>query len=303
MSAANSASRQPFDARYAAVQSLSALDRIFTYNDSPTSKPLILGLALVLYDLLNDDDDEIRDEAALVTSRLLRAQGFGNPTKRILVQDENGVKWTSLEYERGGDDPVPIITVQRLGRFLAQKYADSKALCREGLRRLTDGKLGRESFANTFTEARKEDTALFTQEKQNLYKDDVLDATFWASVLRSVSPAAILPHYAAELRAWVLDAVSALTQTTENEVDGPLGWTSKAEVFTLGMRVFSAADVLLRWDQREGAEVRLALLRLAAAGKESELNGLWLEKIERVLEDSVVRLVRGVYQGLPAAVV
>ena len=84
-------------------------------------------------------------------------------------------------------------------------------------------------------------------------------------------------------------------------MDGPLGWTTKQEVFTLGIRVICAADVVLRWDDRNGADVRMALRKFADAGSESELNGLWSEKSEQVLDNSVLRLVQDVHRGLATA--
>jgi hypothetical protein len=104
----------PFDTRFAAIQSLAALQHIFTA--SPTSKatgPLILGLSFILYDLLNDDDDEIRHLAARTTGTLLRAQGLAN-------------------YK----DSVPILTMHHLATFLASTFRESRALSKEAVRRL-----------------------------------------------------------------------------------------------------------------------------------------------------------------------
>src|SRR5690606_17180072 len=115
-------------------------------------------------------------------------------------------------------------------------------------------------------EERKEDTALFSQEKQNLYKDDVMDTVFWANLLRSLSSRPIPSVYVSDLTAWVLDGLSVLTETAKNEVDGPLGWTNKAEVFTLGFRVICAADVVLTRNVADAWKVKLALRGLADVG-------------------------------------
>ncbi|KAF2277988.1 uncharacterized protein EI97DRAFT_415834 [Westerdykella ornata] len=271
-----------FDIRFAALQSVSALHNVWTHRpSSKNSRRLILGLALVLYDMLNDDDDDIRDEAAKVANRMLRTQGHGAELP----------------------DAVPIITTQRLGRFLSKRYRDSEDLCKAALLRLTgtacSAALFKGSFAETLAEARQEDTALFVQEKQNLYKDDVEDAYFWAHTLRSVSQG-VFKFHASPLTDWVLEGLAALTETALAEVDGPLGWTTKAEVFTLGIRVICAADVALHWESVDAWKVRKALREFVDVGLHKDLHGLWLEKAERVLVDSVLRLLRAVHRGLPA---
>jgi hypothetical protein len=259
----------PFDMRFAAVQSLSALTLI--WHASPTSKttgPLLLSLSLVLYDMLNDDDDEIRDVAALASTSLFRAQDFFG----------------------GNDTTVPILTAHRLAKFLATRFdKTSPDLANEALKRLADTS---SPFARVLADARTEDTALFATEKQNLYKDDTLDAVLWARVLASLQLSAAKR---ADLKRWVLDALSVLTETAEKEVDGALGWSSKSEVFTLGIRVFCAAEVVL------DGEVMMALRRFADVGNESEVHGLWIEKVERVLEKRVVGMlgrVKGTLLGM-----
>jgi len=241
---------------------------------------LVLGFAIVLYDMLNDDDNEIRDEAAAVASRLLRAQGVASARQSA----------------------VPMITIQRLGRFFAKQYTDSAHLCREALRRLTasHGVSFPPPFEQALAEARNEATALFVQEKQNLYKDDALDATFWARVLRALSPRAARPKDVKQVTQWVLDGLATLTETARLERDGSLGWTTKAEVFILGIRVLCAADVLLAWNFEGAPEVKLALRDFGDVGAVAGVNGIWLEKVERVLQDSVVRSLQRVYSGLPA---
>lgn len=237
--------------------------------------------------MLNDDDDEIRNAAALVVSKLLNAQG-------------EDVK-----------DAVPIISVQRLGKFLLENFSEEREFnkrsspsidfLKEALRRLT-GTPSQSRFCIqgvNIAEARKEDTALFSQEKQNLYKDDAMDTVFWATLLRNIAPYAIQRGYKFTLNYHFVQAgLKTLMAIANDEIDGPLGWTSKPEVFILGFRVLCAADVLLISDGGDSYKVRLALRELADVGKEKGLNGIWLEKTERVLENSVVRYMQQVYGGL-----
>lgn len=268
----------PFDMRFAAVQSLTALEHIWTAPTTPkATASLLQGLSLVLYDLLSDDDDEIRDIAARATGKLLRAQGS---------QDT--------------EDFVPLLASHRLARYLAKTYSNSSDLSKEAVRRLTNTHsptpLFSTPFAQTLKEQRKEDTALFATEKQNLYKDDTLDAIYWSRILIAIHiPSPLLRS----LNNWVLDALVVLSRTAEEEEDGALGWTSKAEVFTLGIRVLCAAEVVLKWGHGDAkGKVLKALRRFANVGSEREVHGLWLDRVEGVLEKYVLGMLGRVKRGL-----
>ncbi|OAF99231.1 HEAT repeat protein-like protein [Paraphaeosphaeria sporulosa] len=263
----------PFDARFAAANSICALDSIWRISSSTTpTRPLLLGLSLVLYDMLNDDDDEIRDAAARATTALLNAHS--PPNTRIAPS-------------------VPILTSHRLATFLTTHFSTSQDLCREALRRLTAAPLRallfNVPFAETLAQERKEDTTLFAQEKQNLFFDPTLDALFWSRVLSRCSAGAAL---ATRLGAWVVQALMLLIETSEKEGDGALGWTSKTEVSTLGMRVLCAAEVALRWDVPNAIEIRELLNRFVVVGEAKEVNGLWVGRAEKATATGVVELLR-----------
>lgn len=279
----------PFDARFAAVNSICALHHIWTLpTASKATRSLLLGLATVLYDMLNDDDDEIRDAAALATTRLVNAHAA--PRAPALVP------------------AVPILTAHRLAAFFKTHFPTSIDLVKEGLRRLTDtpfrARLFGTPFEDTFAAAREEDTTLFATEKQNLFKDPTLDAVFWARVLGSVDFAAVSEDLRGALFRWVQSALKVFVETARKEKDGALGWTSKVEVFTLGMRVLCAADVVLTWETDAGSEnavvVRKLLVEFGQVGKESGVHGLWMEKVARVLERGVVTVMRRVARRLRA---
>jgi hypothetical protein len=252
----------PFDMRFAAVSSLGALTHMWCMStSSKTTGPVLLALTLVLYDMLNDDDDEIRDVAALATTKLFVAQNF----------------------RRGGkESTVPMLTTHRLAHFLATRFYNSIHLASEALSRLASPSI---PFGRVLQDARREDTSLFATEKQNLYKDDSLDAVLWSRVLSCITIPAT-KHL--QLKAWVLDALHVLTTTAEQEVDGALGWSSKSEVFTLGIRVFCAAEVVL------DGEIMLALGRFMEKARGGEVHGLWVEKVEKVLEKGVLGMMRRV---------
>ncbi|KAF1961684.1 HEAT repeat protein-like protein [Byssothecium circinans] len=272
----------PFDDRFAAVQSVSALSHVWKLDSmSRKSESLLLGLAFVLYDMLNDDDDEIRDIASVATSRLIQAH--------------------SLNLAFSASKPlVPVLASHRLAKFLIRTFATSPFLYKEAIRRLTGtpsrALLFSTPFADVFAQTREEDTALFATENQNLYKDDTLDAALWTRVLSSLPANTVPESLRSCLISWVIEGLEVLTNTAQAETDGALGWTAKSEVFTLGMRVFCAADVLLTWfPMAAGAsKIRSMLKEFSHVGKASEVHGLWIQKAEKAVESSIIRLLKEV---------
>lgn len=252
----------PFDTRFAAASSLSALSSIWRADD-----PFILALSLILHTLLSDDDDEIRTLAARSTSHLLHAQ--------YQSQSHQNAKHT-----------VPLLSSHHLAIFLAHRFRTSPSLVREITRRLIDPRI---SFAQEFEVARRENTALFAQEKQNLYIDPALDYVLYSRILVHSNLRASTYR---QIHAYVLRALSLLTQTALEEKDGALGWSSKPDVFALAIRVICAAEVVL------SADVMVGLRRFADALETGEGHGLLIERVEGVLERGVVRMLRGVGSSL-----
>ncbi|KAF2201139.1 HEAT repeat protein-like protein [Delitschia confertaspora ATCC 74209] len=269
--------RNPFDMRYAAVLSLSGIDCILKAKPSPSMSPLILGFSLVLYDMLNDDDDEIREAAAPIATKLMVSQGYYKTAKNT----------------------APTLTTQHLVKFMTKSFSNSSSLFKESLRRLTDTPFSSSMFKHPvkalLAAKSKEDTALFIQEKQNLFKDDTLEAVTWCHIAKSFSPNAVNPKLLESLAFWVMDGIATLKETAQSETDGALGWTSKADIFALGMRVICAVDILLKWlpaFQREvevkGWQVRKALREFADVGEKAEVSKLWLDRVEGILAESVM---------------
>lgn len=219
----------PFPIRYAAISSISSLHHIWTMDNTSVT----LRLSLLVYDALNDDDDEIRDIAAHIATRIMLGK----------------------QYKTEMRDAVPLLASQRLTEYLARTYPESKVLCEEALRRLVGCGFDSELFGGEFEDmlgrARKEDNSLFVQEKQNLFVDGNREAVMWSRVLRRVSANAVRRALARWFAMWVMDGIALLTTTARTGVDGPLGWTSKPDVFALGMRVVYGAEVLLDWRDRK----------------------------------------------------
>ena len=277
----------PFDARFAAAQSVCALRHLWSAR-SPAGahSPLVLGLGLVLHDMLQDDDDEIRSLAAAASSTFISATH---------AQDEAPT--------------VPLLASQHLLTHLLTLFPSSAALGTHALVRLTAGASPKALFTHPFAaildEATTPQTALFAQEKQNLYRDDVLDALSWTHVLSTPTLLSSLSTPVLEKAAeWTTAALAVLTTRFEAEVDGALGWASRGEVFTLLIRVVCLADVVLQGSAKGRTGVKLGLAKLVKAmGEgEGEGHGVLMKRAEGVLEADVLRslgVARGVAREAP----
>ena len=203
-------------------------------------------------------------------------------------------------------------------RFIAAEYFDSKVLYTEAVGRMIgialrdmtylttqsadenslSEKLDSEGVAlllptvdERLREACKEDTILFAEEKHNLFADEVSEAERWSEVVLLLSDNFANFNLGRKLAFWTTEGVAILSQTAQKEVDGPLGWSSKPEVFTLGMRVLLAARVVISLANRgiampmgiDTATIRHQLQTFVVIGKKSKLHGFWVRRIEEML--------------------
>lgn len=136
-------------------------------------------------------------------------------------------------------------------------------------------------------EVRKQDNALFAEEEQNLFLDPVKEAQNWALVLMNSNQLRKVVSLIATIENWTIQGLKVLIATADEE-DGPLGWSTKSDIFILGTRILLAARVQYHWLQaglkRETFSKILGLLRtLLDIGTEKLLNGIWLRQIEDIL--------------------
>lgn len=187
----------------------------------------------------------------------------------------------------------PPAAVARLLRFMCASYGDSAVLFAECISRLTgmnleegaedDFSLSKIPVKDLLTAARKEDSSLFVEEKQNLYIDPVQEASRWAAAIHLLSPSAFHPHLASQLEEWALEGLKHLTDVAHGEIDGPLGWTSKPEVFVLGMRVLEAVKVVKIWGEKGSLERSVEDVDpLLAEWKVVDVHPLWARKLRGV---------------------
>ncbi|KAL8696436.1 MAG: hypothetical protein Q9201_007659 [Fulgogasparrea decipioides] len=272
--------------RQAAVDSLAGFLEIVKDTAYGTQRsPEMLQLYLILYDSLLDDDEVVRDSGAAA----------------VLKLDLSAV------FRDGSEDPqvpqmVPAAREKLLDLLVAQ-YEDSSILGMESVQRLVGVRfvaalphgaqeacqIQRYSSPSAlFEKIRKDDTTLFVEEKQNLYVDEAQEACNWRRVLISVEWTTNSTGILNGLRHWAIEGVETLIKLTQKEPDGALGWTSKPNVFTMGVRVILAADALILRFEGEGfsidcTDLRRRLQYLLLVGEEKSLNPAWQRMIKRAL--------------------
>jgi hypothetical protein len=220
----------------------------------------LLPSLLALYDALNDDDEEIREAAADVVSRIL---GF------------------SL---------VPLAACAALLQWLLRHYGQTDAFCNIVLLRVTDQHFlpgsGLQSVETPLAAAMLDDDSLFVEEEQNLYIDEVRETHAWTSLLINAE-GSIWDEAVNRLSPWALEGLRSLSRLAEAE-DGPYGWTSKPRVFAICMRVVLAAKAITtRHDMKQETgnvsedvrDLRLAMKRLHDVGSVHELHPVLLEEL------------------------
>ena len=242
----------------------------------------------VNYDALNDDDDEIRAIAAQSAMQLLRVLGcFPHITK-----------------------PVPVIAQQMLAKVLLRFSFRLTSTSSEILSRLK----GQDSISieHQLAGILNESEALFVVEKQNLYVNPTREAWFWSRIMKHLDAHKLTKTSLQDFEQWALPGLESLQRETLNRQDGSFGWTSKPEVFALGMRVIYAVELLLHWrlhgvrvTKTNGPELRRRLQDWFEIGASRGLHPLWLEGIENVICKGVqvkVSKIGAVLNALPLSI-
>jgi hypothetical protein len=255
--------------RQAAVHGLSHLDHTWPkLAQDPAAEELLRSLCLSVYDLLNDDDEEIRIEAANSAHKILSADSasaLSGPT-------------------------VPLVATQQLAELLTRRWPDNADLFASAISRAFGvSKRSEKSVEQQFQSFEKAEYALFKEEKQNLYIDDVRETRIWAKVAMRVSSSAVQEDLLSDLTKWTVDGFAALIDRFKFNVDGPLGWSSDENAFLLGLQVLHAAEVLLLLVGRGFAlSVLASVLRDGLTGlvEVARIRGgniSWIREGERVL--------------------
>ncbi|KAI1437764.1 putative death-receptor fusion protein-domain-containing protein [Xylaria sp. CBS 124048] len=231
-----------FDTRIAAVEAINSLSITvqFSSDDSESGvsqiHPAHLPWLLALYDALTDDDVEVREAAAEAASPIL------------------------------GRDLVPVEAAARLSCWLATHFAHEYSFLAHVVGRMVGHDFSCASFVSIYVqsgavgqdwmpakaqleEAMRFDNSLFVVEEHNQYIDEVREAKRWRDVFLSLDSSRGVSANEA-LAKWTLAGLRTLTQIVQSESanasDGPLGWTSKPQVFAICARILTCASALVK---------------------------------------------------------
>ncbi|GAP87413.1 putative heat repeat protein [Rosellinia necatrix] len=249
MSVAGIADRN-FDTRMASVEAINSVSTIVEFrhdaanNIVPQIHAAHLPWLLALYDALTDDDVEIRETAAKSASSILGS---------ALVPVEAGarlLRWLAAHFRR-----EPDFLIHTAGRMVGHNFGATSFVAThttEGDFTRVGG-LGWVPAEIQLAEAMRFDDSLFVIEEHNQYIDEVREAKRWADVFSSLDlPGSRDAHDSANgaLAGWTLAGLRALTDIVQSDStadgDGPLGWTSKPQVFAICARILICASTLVK---------------------------------------------------------
>lgn len=269
----------------------------------------LLGVYIALYDLLLDDDEDVRDKAAAVASVFLSTSINCAGIPNIFLMPP-AASLSLLQYFTTELNESLLLFAEA-----AYRLTGTCSLFKRGPVEITmpgvngieiKNGLGKASHTDQISsvfiqpaqdvmhKARRQDNALFVEEKQNLFVDPVKEAENWALVLMNSTQFEKVISITSAIENWTIQGLEVLIESA-NEEDGPLGWSTKPDVFTLGMRILLAAKVQIHWFQdglhRESLLNNiLGLLRtLLDIGTEKLLNGIWLRQIENILLQETIQ--------------
>jgi hypothetical protein len=256
--------------RQAAVHGLAHLKNTWpTLAQNSSAEQLFRSLCFSVYDLLNDDDEEIRIEAAKSAHKILCAA-----TKNA-----------------ASGPTVPLVATQQLAELLTQRLPESSDLFETAISRAFGvSSQDAKSVEQQLQSFDKAEYALFAEEKQNLYIDDVRETRMWAKVAMHAFTSVAQEPAMARLAEWTVDGLAALKSKFETSIDGPLGWSTNDSAFLLGLQVVHAAEVSLHLAERgvllpvESLVLRDGMVAFLQAAKSCGGNGSWIREGERVLD-------------------
>lgn len=271
-----------FTTRYAAVASLHSFSRgLRSVGNPPRTEPHLLDIYLVLYDMLNDDDEELRDIAASTASWVLSYSSV-SPNAAVALG--------------------PLNSSALLVSFIIEHYSGSAQLAKRVVRYLTgqeprisgsDNNTRLAAVSDLVAEYSQESTILFVEEKQNLFIDEVREVDIWIQALARLKRDAYPKDLVQQVSSWVSRGLEYLMEYLGQNTgrDGLLGWISKPESFALCVRLislssgFASSSFGAPNDLAVGPEVlRKQLETLLDTGRSAAMHNELLSRIQSGLD-------------------
>ena len=128
------------------------------------------------------------------------------------------------------------------------------------------------------------------------------ESILWSAIASRLYGTAITKELFQSLQSWVHESLGLLLETIRSEHDDALGWASKSEVFVFATRALCGASVVLHWSETtglslyNGSDILKMLGQFVDTGRQNGLNGILLDRAEKVLERSIVWRFRAVAQ-------
>ncbi|KAK2626029.1 hypothetical protein QTJ16_004291 [Diplocarpon rosae] len=228
-----------FDTRIAAAYAVSTFytHLIHSYDSGGAVIPAATNLLpsnFALYNILNDDDPDIRSLGAKAVSVMLRKSMIPQAATKALAEH-------MLNQNAAG---FPSYAVARMTGTLVDQLDNG----------ITKVKL--EPAITQLERASQGDNKLFTEEKQNLWIDEVQDATIWCEIFLTLplnafgdnGTQAFSHNLIQALVVWVKDSVKLLNKIARK--DGAMGWTSKPEVFAVVLCTIKCINCFLEYTEK-----------------------------------------------------
>ncbi|KAL2440736.1 hypothetical protein ABEF95_002019 [Exophiala dermatitidis] len=290
-----------FPTRLSAARAVSSFSGLTGCADiSGIPQGIGLRLLLILYDLLNDDDEEVRFEAVEATRKL-----------------KLGQIWTTEELGL-----CPLAARELLLREVSERYGETEELGRAALLKFM--KVGQEgdssysinsavlpfhsSVASNLKAIIKAKGDLFAEERQNLYIDDLREIEVWSKILYSNHLRFLIAEEIDLAIGWTTDGLNQVlhllrieqgsripvSTSYQQSVEGiddisalfhPLGATYDHEILVVFLKVVNIARILLAEDETKprSAAVRELLQQLRADLVNAHANEVLLEAVNVAL--------------------
>ena len=243
-----------------------------------------VGVYFILYDLLNDDDEEIRDVAALVASSILVSSRSRTPFARMMFS--------------------PPAARKDLALLMRENFCSERSFIMGALRRLVppffeeaDGNCACSMLPgirvhDLFSKATSYSHELFAEERQNLYVDEVREIETWSEALRTVDLSVIGEKLLVRICARTIEGLDLLVHSVSEPCwSGPLGETHRLEVFEFSMRFIKLAELLLHWARNPSWSRHInpnfilhLLETLFMDGSVAVIHGHWLRTVKEIIQ-------------------
>lgn len=244
---------QPFDTRFAAVSSLRSFLAAAPFSFSAPN-PAYLPVLVCLYDALNDDDEDVRDVASLAARPILDNQ-------LLLPLEAADRLLARISASFAHDAALRTLVVSRMAGSTSSNACPVPA---------------REQFARSL----QYDDALFAVEEQNLYIDEARESRRWAAAFAALPPAEIRQD-AGVLARWAVDGLDAILAHAAQHDDGPMGWTTQADVYAVCARiVLCAAAVAQSPGLATEVDVAQKLEELRSVAQDKRFHGLLMDLVD-----------------------